>query len=377
MVKPTNYIAVLNRGWDVCQITERIQAIATAAEIAGGHKGKLRFGRRADSQSARVARLVAGRAALCGVLQIVTDDIARAIAEAQNAGFQGIGGNGALDLRNRVEIAGFPVAKDERLVLDNGSAGAGAIALVADIGLGDMGYVVVPSIAVQRRVLEEAIAGGMQGVRAMPSNQRHLTARGATEIRIRIGHIDPELFDGILWSGDRSTRSRHNSRHVDTIQRHRVLIVDRASGADAEVTAGGHDARLQVHQFGHIAGQSGQLRDEVLRNGVADLRVDGLELGTSGCEDFDDRGVATNLHLHIEFGRLVHLNSDLGYAGSLKARRLDRDFILARADAGERILTSGIGLRGLDGVGVLAGEFDCDRRDNRSGRIGHRTGNCA
>src|SRR4029077_16139026 len=116
VVQTRHDVTILQGSGDVGQVAERVEAVAAAVEVAGGHQTKLSLGGRADAESAGIAGLVAGSAALLRGLQVVADDVPDAIAEAQDAGLEGVGGNGARDLLDLVEVAGFVVAEEKRLV---------------------------------------------------------------------------------------------------------------------------------------------------------------------------------------------------------------------------------------------------------------------
>ena len=176
VVEPPYHVTVLQRSGDVGQKTLSVEAIAAAVEITGRHQAELGFTGGALAEAAGIAQLVAGDAALARGTQIEAVDRARGIAEAQHTGLQRVSGNGARHLLYLIEIAGFVVGEQECLVFAQRAAPATAVTLVADIGLGDFGGVVVPGIRIEHRVLEEAVAGSVHGIGTVAAHQSHLSA---------------------------------------------------------------------------------------------------------------------------------------------------------------------------------------------------------
>ena len=314
---------------------------------------------------------------MLGVLEIVADDVAGPIAEPEDAGFQSVGGDGAGDLLHLLKVAAFIVSEEEGLVFPERAAPTSAVALVVDVGLGDLSCVVVPGIGVEDGILKEAVAGTVHAVRSVASHQRHLAAGCAGEIGVGIGHGDAEFLHRILRGGHGGAGGRDDGGDVDAIERDGVLIVYGSGDPGSEAAAGGDHARLQVHQLGDVALEGWQAGDEILRNRVADLRVGGLQLGFGRGGYFDDLVVASDFQLEVVFRRFVDFDGDVRDGGSAEARHFHRDFVRPGTDAAEQVLAGAVGGLGLDGVGILADQFHLGLRDDGVGWIGDSAGDGA
>ncbi len=137
------------------------------------------------------------------------------------------------------------IAEEECLVLLDRSAQPSAEAVVVDDRLGQAGAIVVPRVRVQIVVLKILVerAVEMRSIRAVRS------ARSGRPKRASASHSDSAtvarnsstLSAGVgtdVLAGDQ-VRS-----DIDSVERHRVLIVDRAGDAHGQVAATGHGCRL-------------------------------------------------------------------------------------------------------------------------------------
>ena len=149
------------------------------------------------------------------------------------------------------------------------------------------------------------------------------------------------------------------------------MIVQGASGPALQVVAHRNHARLQIHQFGDVALQGGQTRNQVLGNGVAQLRVYGLQLRAGRRGDFHHLGIGAQFELYVERVAFVHFHLDVGNGRGTEARHLHRGLVSAGTNIAEGEVAGRVAALGLGGVGIQSHQFDRGSGHDGAGGIGN------
>ena len=150
------------------------------------------------------------------------------------------------------KFASFVIGVEVSLVLSRNSgnvaAEAPAIAVVFTLRPPLTAEVTVPSVGIQRRVLEVLVSRAVKSIRAAFGHQQHLASRRAAETGIRIVGRNPEFLDALGGRGNRSFRTaaevgvvigiaRDAIGNVAAVEQDGVLIALRSGDLSAERAA--------------------------------------------------------------------------------------------------------------------------------------------
>ena len=271
--------------------------------------------------------------------------------------------------------------KEEGLVADDAAAEGGAGFVAAELGAGGAGSIEEEFVGIQPFILEEMVAGAVEGVGAATGDEGDVTTAiaaggGAVEGRLHFDH-----FEGVERDADAAAEAAVGVHHVggvEAVDGHGVVggagavdggveglgaIVGLAAGGGGKVHAaagtvgqGRSDAGFGDEEVGDVAGGGGDVLDLLGREAEGLGGAGGLQ-EVGAFDDLDLFGEAAGAEGEFELGGGAFGEADSG-GGVFKAGEGGGELVGRAGNGGETGGAFGRGDRGEDAVGGLIAEAE-------------------